>query len=107
MNAVRRGLHISGTPVRMVLIACIRVYRITLSGWLGGQCRFSPSCSRYAEDAIRMHGAVRGSGMALWRVLRCNPFGRGGVDAVDCVHDGAPYDDIAHGATDQKARGTA
>ena len=104
MNAIRRGLHAAGTPVRMALIACIRVYRITLSGWLGGQCRFSPSCSRYAEDAIRMRGAVRGSGMALWRVLRCNPFGRGGVDPVHGVQSNGPYDDISHAASDRKAR---
>ena len=104
MNAVRRGLHISGTPVRMVLIACIRVYRITLSGWLGGQCRFSPSCSGYAEDAIRVRGAIRGSGMALWRVLRCNPFGRGGIDRVDGAQAHALYDDVSRGAPDEKAR---
>jgi putative membrane protein insertion efficiency factor len=69
-------------PLRWVLIAAIRIYRATLAGWLGGQCRFYPSCSRYAEAAIREHGAVRGSAMAAWRVLRCNPFGAGGPDPV-------------------------
>jgi uncharacterized protein len=105
MNAVRRGLYGAGAPVRALLIGCIKVYRVSLSGWLGGQCRFYPSCSLYAEDAIRVHGAVRGSGMAVWRVLRCNPFGRGGVDRVE----GAPaksavYDDVSQEASNKKAR---
>ena len=60
----------------------MRAYRATLSGWLGGQCRFYPSCSAYAEQAIRTRGAVIGSALAVWRVLRCNPFGRGGVEHV-------------------------
>ena len=104
MKAVRRGSRGVGTPVRMFLIACIKVYRVSLSGWLGGQCRFYPSCSRYAEDAIRVHGAVRGTGMALWRVLRCNPFGGGGVDRVDRGPAAGSYDDVSHGTSEQKAR---
>ena len=71
-----------GAPVRVILIGLIYVYRFTLSGWLGGQCRFYPSCSRYAEDAIRAHGAFRGSLLAAWRLVRCGPFTRGGVDHV-------------------------
>ncbi len=43
-------------------------------------CRFDPSCSRYAADAVRKHGLLRGSARAAWRVLRCNPWSRGGVD---------------------------
>ena len=58
------------------------LYRATLSGWLGGQCRFYPTCSHYAEDAIRERGALRGTAMAAWRILRCNPFGEGGIDHV-------------------------
>jgi uncharacterized protein len=68
--------------VRAVLLGAIRIYRATLSGWLGGQCRFYPSCSEYAEEAIRVHGAVRGSALAAWRILRCNPFGAGGIEHV-------------------------
>jgi putative membrane protein insertion efficiency factor len=67
---------------RAGLIGMIRVYQATLSGWLGGQCRFYPSCSHYAEEAIRDHGAAKGCAMAMWRLLRCNPFGGGGVDRV-------------------------
>lgn len=77
---IRGALWTAGLPLRAVLIGIIRVYRATLSGWLGGQCRFYPTCSRYAEEAIRTQGALRGSGLAVWRILRCNPFGQGGVE---------------------------
>jgi uncharacterized protein len=82
MTSVRRVLWNAGAPARLVLLAGIRIYQLTLSGWLGGQCRFSPTCSRYAEGAIRSLGATRGSFLAVRRVLRCNPFGRGGLDPV-------------------------
>jgi len=82
MIIIRHVLWAAGVPARWVLVASIRVYRATLSGWLGGQCRFYPTCSRYAEEAIRMRGALVGTGLAVWRVLRCNPFGVGGVDRV-------------------------
>jgi putative membrane protein insertion efficiency factor len=80
-------VHRAGAPARAVLLAAIRVYSVVLSGWLGGQCRFVPTCSRYAEVAIRRHGAVRGSMMALWRLARCNPWGRGGSDPVPSSRD--------------------
>jgi uncharacterized protein len=82
MTSLGRALWRAGTPVRLALLALIGVYRVTLSGWLGGQCRFSPTCSRYAEEAIRTNGALRGSWLAGVRILRCNPFGRGGLDPV-------------------------
>ena len=71
-----------GAPARLALLALLGVYRLVLSAHFGGQCRFYPSCSHYAEDAIRAHGAVKGSLMATWRVMRCGPFTRGGVDHV-------------------------
>lgn len=83
MNGVRRALWIAGSPVRWVLLGAIRVYQLGISGAVGGgQCRFSPGCSRYAAEAISTHGAVLGSALAIRRVLRCNPFGRGGLDPV-------------------------
>lgn len=62
--------------------------------WPGGagsgrHCRFEPSCSRYALDAIRVHGPVEGTGRALWRVCRCNPWNEGGFDPV-IAPDGDP-----------------
>jgi putative membrane protein insertion efficiency factor len=89
MTSVRRFLWSAGAPLRLLLLGTISLYRLTLSGWLGGQCRFFPSCSRYAEEAIRTHGAVRGSLLAARRILRCNPFGRGGLDPVPT---GSAYD---------------
>lgn len=98
MNALRRALWTLGTPVRVALIGGIRLYRITLSGWLGAQCRFYPTCSHYGEDAIRQRGAVRGSVMTAWRIMRCNPFGAGGIDPVRTdagrVDAESAYDDI-------------
>jgi putative membrane protein insertion efficiency factor len=86
---IRRALWAAGALVRALEIGLIRVYRATLSGWLGGQCRFYPTCSHYAEDAIRERGALRGTALGAWRILRCNPFGSGGIDHV---HGTAPYD---------------
>ena len=82
MNLARRFLWAVGAPARLVLLGGIRLYQLTLSGWLGGQCRFSPTCSRYAEEAVRSLGATRGAILTTRRVLRCNPFGRGGFDPV-------------------------
>jgi putative membrane protein insertion efficiency factor len=82
MNAFRRTWRASGVPLRALLLGGIWLYRATLSGWLGGQCRFYPTCSHYAEDAIRAHGAIGGSARAAWRLLRCNPFGKGGVESA-------------------------
>lgn len=70
----------AGAPVRAALIGLIRLYRVTLGQLLGGQCRFYPSCSSYAEGAIRELGWIRGSVLSIWRIARCNPFSAGGVD---------------------------
>ena len=70
--------------MRYVGVAAIWAYRFTLAPFLGvGQCKYHPSCSQYALDALRRYGLVRGSILAGWRLLRCNPWSRGGVDHVD------------------------
>ena len=94
MNALRRALWTAGTPARALLIGLIHLYRATLSGAWGAQCRFYPSCSHYAEDAIRAHGALRGSAMAAWRVLRCQPFGHGGFEPVPARRQLSKYDTV-------------
>lgn len=101
IRRARAGLWLLGAPVRWLLVALINVYRITLSGWLGGQCKFYPSCSRYAEEAILVHGALKGSLMAAWRVARCGPFTDGGVDHVPprAREDGKYEDVIRPGST--------
>jgi len=68
--------------VSKVFIVLIRAYQFLLSPMLGQRCKFYPSCSNYALEALRVHGAVRGTGLATWRILRCNPFSHGGVDPV-------------------------
>jgi putative membrane protein insertion efficiency factor len=64
------------------LTRLIVAYRRWLSPALPARCRFYPSCSAYALEAVARHGAVRGTGLALWRLLRCNPFHPGGYDPV-------------------------
>lgn len=68
--------------IRWVLIGAVRVYQWTLRPVIGPNCRFQPTCSDYAIDALRTHGALHGSALAAWRVLRCNPWSRGGYDPV-------------------------
>jgi hypothetical protein len=65
-----------------LLVGLIRLYQMALSPFLGGACRFLPSCSAYAIEAITIHGAVRGSILAVRRLSRCHPLGRSGVDPV-------------------------
>jgi putative membrane protein insertion efficiency factor len=78
--------------VNKLLIAFIRVYQYTLSPLLGPRCRYYPSCSNYAVDALREHGALRGLGLATWRLLRCNPFSNGGYDPVPPRHRGCEHE---------------
>jgi uncharacterized protein len=68
--------------VQKLLIGLIKAYRFLLSPWFGTQCRFYPSCSQYTETAIRQYGALKGTLMGAWRILKCNPFHPGGVDTV-------------------------
>ncbi len=64
------------------LVLAIEGYRVMLSPLIGGQCRFEPSCSRYAQEALVRHGAWRGLRLALRRLLRCQPFTPAGYDPV-------------------------
>ena len=67
---------------RKLLMAPIRLYRLLLSPWLGSQCRFTPTCSAYALQALDEHGAWRGTALSTWRILRCHPWCAGGCDPV-------------------------
>lgn len=67
--------------MRAWLLWLIALYQRTLSALFGDCCRFEPSCSRYAAACVAHHGALRGSWLALLRLLRCHPFSRGGLDA--------------------------
>jgi putative membrane protein insertion efficiency factor len=68
--------------MRTLLIRAIDVYRWLLSPWLGSNCRFYPSCSSYAREALSLHGACRGLWLACRRVCRCHPWHPGGYDPV-------------------------
>ena len=70
-----------GLPAR-ILISVIEAYRKHISPLLGANCKYSPTCSAYAIEAIKVHGAGKGSLLAIWRILRCNPFAKGGYDPV-------------------------
>lgn len=68
------------------LISVLRVYRYWISPLIGRHCRFYPSCSAYAVEAIATHGAARGMALAMLRLARCHPWHAGGVDPVPCRH---------------------
>ena len=69
-------------PISACAIGAIRIYQWTLRPFIGANCRFEPSCSEYAIGALRAHGPLKGTLLALWRILRCNPWSKGGVDHV-------------------------
>ena len=71
----------AGLP-RMLCIGAVRVYQVVLSPIFGGSCRYYPSCSAYAIEALERHGALRGGWLALRRIGRCHPFRPGGFDPV-------------------------
>jgi putative membrane protein insertion efficiency factor len=71
-------------PVRALLIVLLRGYRLLISPLYGQVCRYHPSCSAYALDAVREHGSIRGSWLTLRRLGRCHPWAAGGYDPVPC-----------------------
>lgn len=71
---------------RRVLAGLVRAYQLLFSAWLGDVCRYYPSCSHYALQALNRHGALGGTALASWRLLRCNPWSAGGVDPVPEQH---------------------
>ena len=74
------------------LLAFVQFYKIFVSPFLGGACKFYPSCSNYAQEAIELHGARRGAWLALKRLGRCRPFTKGGFDPVpDAADSDAPW----------------
>lgn len=68
--------------MKRVLIKLIRLYQIYISPMKRTKCPYFPTCSQYGLEAIQKHGALKGSLLAIWRILRCNPFSKGGVDPV-------------------------
>jgi len=68
--------------IAKLLKGLIRLYQLLLSPFWGAQCRFHPTCSCYAMEALDKHGAFKGTGFAIYRILRCNPWADGGLDPV-------------------------
>ncbi len=68
--------------MKRFFILCIRLYQKSKNPLTNGSCRFTPTCSQYALQAIERHGAFFGGILAVWRLLRCNPFAKGGYDPV-------------------------
>ena len=73
--------------MKFLLIVLIRVYRLLISPLFPPSCRFQPTCSQYALDAVERFGAIQGSWMAIKRILRCHPFHPGGYDPVPHRHE--------------------
>ena len=67
---------------KLCLLAIIRFYQLAISPWLPATCRFSPTCSEYGKQAIKRHGAIKGGFLTIYRILRCQPFCKGGYDPV-------------------------
>jgi uncharacterized protein len=83
MHSVQQGLvEILRNPVKALFVGLIRFYQVVISPGIPGRCKYYPSCSQYALDAVREYGPARGCVLALWRVLRCNPLSYGGYDPV-------------------------
>jgi putative membrane protein insertion efficiency factor len=81
LTSTKVGVTLRLLP-RKVLAGVISLYRRYVSPFSPPSCRFTPTCSRYAVDALMRYGAVQGSWLALWRILRCNPIHRGGYDPL-------------------------
>ncbi|MGH6989204.1 MAG: membrane protein insertion efficiency factor YidD [Stellaceae bacterium] len=84
--------------IGLLLRGLIRFYQLMISPLLGNNCRFEPSCSNYAAEAVARHGPWRGTLYAVWRVLRCNPWGGSGYDPVPekIAHGDRGIDRAAH-----------
>jgi len=86
-EAHSKPVVVNTSPAARILIAGVRGYQVSLGKLIGGHCRFAPSCSHYAIEALITHGACRGAWLTLKRLARCHPFGGSGSDPVPpCSH---------------------
>lgn len=79
---MKQLLHYLSKALVWLLVLPIRFYQLAISPLLGPSCRFTPTCSEYARQALMKHGPVKGLYLAIWRILRCNPWGGSGYDPV-------------------------
>ena len=90
MSVITVHGHRRQFPTR-VLVGLLRVYQRVVSPLYPPSCKYYPSCSQYAVDAVTAHGVMKGSRLALWRLLRCNPWSHGGVDEVKPKQGATPH----------------
>ena len=82
MQWVRRLIKIISRILVWLLLLSIRFYQVAITPYTPPSCRFTPTCSEYARQALIKHGPVKGLALAIWRILRCNPWGGSGYDPV-------------------------
>lgn len=82
MQWVRRLIKIISRILVWLLLLPIRFYQVAITPYTPPSCRFTPTCSEYARQALIKHGPVKGLALAIWRILRCNPWGGSGYDPV-------------------------
>ncbi len=87
------------TPLAHIVALPVRAYRLLFSPWVGHGCRYQPTCSAYALEALEKHGAIRGSLLAVRRIGRCHPLGQSGYDPVPDPHSHDSHDSHAGDAT--------
>jgi putative membrane protein insertion efficiency factor len=90
MSEARRIVRVARRGAVLALVAAVHAYRLLLSPLLGPCCRYEPSCSAYAVEALTRHGPWRGAWLSLRRVLRCHPLRPGGYDPVPSEAPGGP-----------------
>lgn len=79
-SGLHRAARAAWRVPRFLLVGVVRLYQTAISPWLPASCRYTPTCSEYAVQALRQYGAVRGTVLALWRIGRCHPWGGHGYD---------------------------
>jgi hypothetical protein len=82
MNIIRLAIRYLSKAITFVLCLPIVFYQTCISPFTPPTCRFTPTCSEYAKQALRKHGPIKGLYLAVWRILRCNPWGGSGYDPV-------------------------
>jgi putative membrane protein insertion efficiency factor len=85
-RVIEAAVALPGRCLAAALVGIVRVYQLAVSPWLGPRCRFVPTCSEYAIEAIRRYGALRGGALAARRILRCHPWGGTGYDPIPEEH---------------------
>lgn len=100
---LQRALQFIARLPTLLLIGLVRFYQVAIGPWLPPSCRFTPSCSTYALQALRKYGALKGGVLAVWRVLRCNPFGAHGYDPPRWFGERLPEEPPACGCTVEAA----